>query len=115
MDKRTEARGKQAVRLLDSELDFQINNTRALVEVSVLEALLAYVKALEEPPETVTKDVYLRGDWYYTILKLDLTEDQIALLKRIGERTRDVGENTVEVQDHNPEYPEPNWLGATRN
>lgn len=112
MDKKTESRGKAAAEWLQEDLDGG-EVSRLLVDASALESLLKYVKALEEPPAKVTKDVYLRGDWYVTILKARLTEDQIDLLKELGERS-DNCETTVYLEDHNPEYPEPNWKGYTR-
>lgn len=112
MDKETERMGKSAARWLQSEVDSG-ELVRVLVNAGDLQALLDYVKALEEPPVTVTTDVYLRGDWYVTILKMDLNEDQVALLDEIGRRTVD-STNTIEVQEHNPDYPLPNWRGHTR-
>jgi len=112
MDRKIESAGKRAAVALEGELDFQINNARALVDVRVLEDLLVYVKALENP-EKVTKDVYLRGEWWVTVLKVDLTEDQVRLLDELGDRSKNT-EATIEVQEHNPDYPLPNWRGHTR-
>lgn len=115
MDKRTERRGKSAAEWLQEDLDGteQVRGARLLVDASALSTLLDYVKALEEVPVKVTKDVYLRGEWACTILEVDLTEDQVALLRGLGERSA-LAEATVEVEDHNPEYPLPNWMGHTR-
>lgn len=112
MDKRTETRGKAAVEWLQDDLD-GTEATRMIVEASAVKALLKYVKALEEPPTKVTKDVYLKGEWWNTILKVDLNEGEVALLKELGERSRDT-EATIEVHEHNPEHPLPGWKGYTR-
>lgn len=108
----TEVRGKAAVEWLQEDLD-GAESKRILVDASALSTLLDYVKALEEVPVKVTKDVYLRGEWACTILKVDLTEDQVALLRGLGDRSA-LTEATVEVEDHNPENPLPDWRGYTR-
>lgn len=113
MNKRTEQAGKRAASVLEGELDANINNKRALVDVQVLEDLLAYVKELQEPPVKVTKDIYLRGEWYVDILKTELTEGEVELLRSLSKRTA-AAVNTIEIEDHNPDYPLPNWLGHHR-
>ena len=113
MDKRTETFGKAAVEWLQEDVDGFKGGKGILVDVSALRSLLKYVKALEEPPVLETKDVYLSGEWWNTILKVDLTPDQIALLKELGERSEDT-EATVRVEEHNPEYPLTNWKGYVR-
>ena len=112
MDKKTETRGKAAAEWLQEDVD-GTKSKGVLVDASALKSLLGYVKALEEPPAKVTTDVYLRGDWYVTILKVDLTEDQVRLLDELGERSKDTSA-TIEVQGYNPAYPLPNWKGYTR-
>lgn len=112
MDKKTESMGQSAARWLQSEVNAG-ESARVLVNASDLQFLLDYVKALEEPPEKVTVDVYLRGEWYVTMLKAELTGDQVRLLDELGNRAGDHN-TTVEVHEHNPEYPLPNWNGYTR-
>lgn len=112
MDKETERLGKSAAQWLQGEVDGG-ELVRLLVNRSDLQDLLDYVKALEAPPVTVATDVYLRGEWHVTILKVDLNEDQVRLLDELSERAGDAS-TTIEVQEHNPEYPLPNWKGYTR-
>jgi hypothetical protein len=112
MDKETERLGKSAAEWLQSEVDGG-ELVRMLVDRSDLQDLLDYVKALEEPPVKVTTDVYLMGEWYKTILKVDLTRDQKELLKGLEERCGEWS-TRLEVRDHNPDYPLPNWKGYTR-
>lgn len=112
MDKKTENWGKAAAEWLQKEVD-RGELVRVLVAASDLQDLLKYVKALEEPPVKKEYDVYLRGEWYNTILKVDLTSDEVALLRGLSERSEGVAAS-VDVEPHNPEYPLPGWMGYVR-
>lgn len=117
MNESVERNGKRCAEWLQKDFD-DARGVSVLVNTSELEALLKYTRALEkereELAETATVDVYLRGDWYVTILKMDLNQEQVRLLDVIGDRTKELGSNTIEVHEHNPEYPERNWRGHTR-
>jgi hypothetical protein len=58
-------------------------------------------------------DIHLLGEWYVTVMKVELTEEQAAVFASLQDRSKDASTH-LEITAHDEQYPPAAWSAHKR-